>query len=134
MGLEQRYSLELSPNDTLRRMLEGLTPELTPEQHYRELLPLNPGDKVLDVCAGTNGVGIELLRRQPDIAVVAIDRSAAMQEVGRRKAREAGLVIESVIGDVHELPFRDESFDPRGAILNSESPPPEDTPSDPPSA
>lgn len=74
-------------------------------------IALNPGDKVLDVCAGTNGVGIELLRRQPDIAVVAMDRSAAMQEVGRRKAREAGLVIESVIGDVHELPFPDESFD-----------------------
>ena len=74
-------------------------------------IPLKPGDKVLDVCAGTNGVGIELLRRQPDIDVVAMDRSTAMQEVGQRRAREAGFAIESVIGDVHTLPFPDESFD-----------------------
>jgi demethylmenaquinone methyltransferase/2-methoxy-6-polyprenyl-1,4-benzoquinol methylase len=74
-------------------------------------IDLNPGEKVLDVCAGTNGVGIALLRRLPDISVVAMDRSAAMQEVGRRQAREAGFAIESVIGDVHKLPFRDESFD-----------------------
>lgn len=72
---------------------------------------LEPGNKVLDVCAGTNGVGIQLLRRQPDITVVAMDRSAAMQEVGQRKAREAGFTIESVIGDVHVLPFPDDSFD-----------------------
>ena len=74
-------------------------------------IPLNTGDRVLDVCAGTNGVGIELLRRQPDIHVVAMDRSAAMQEVGQRQARAAGFAIESVIGDVHVLPFPDESFD-----------------------
>ena len=34
-----------------------------------------------------------------------------MQEVGQRQAREAGFAIESVIGDVHVLPFPDESFD-----------------------
>ena len=36
---------------------------------------LHPQYKVLDVCAGTNSVGIRLLKKQPDIFVTAIDRS-----------------------------------------------------------
>jgi demethylmenaquinone methyltransferase/2-methoxy-6-polyprenyl-1,4-benzoquinol methylase len=72
---------------------------------------IKPGDSVLDVCAGTNGVGIELLRKQPDIHVVAIDRSRAMQEVGRDMARALGFRIESTIGDAHHLPFPNDSFD-----------------------
>ena len=53
---------------------------------------LSPQDKVLDVCAGTNSVGIRLLKKQADIAVTAIDRSKEMQEQGQdgcRKGRPA---------------------------------------------
>ena len=67
--------------------------------------------KVLDVCAGTNGVGIALLKRQPDLNIVAIDRSAAMQEVGQKRANARGFQIESHVKDVHALPFPDNSFD-----------------------
>jgi len=74
-------------------------------------IKLRPGYKVLDVCAGTNDVGIRLLRRQPGIYVTAIDRSKEMQEVGQNRARRYGVHIESVIHDVHELPFPDSSFD-----------------------
>ncbi len=74
-------------------------------------IDVGPGDKVLDVCAGTNGVGISLLKRQPDLAVTAIDRSAAMQEEGQRRARTRGFEIESHVSDVHSLPFPDASFD-----------------------
>lgn len=69
------------------------------------------GQKVLDVCAGTNAVGIALLRKQPDLEVHAIDRSPAMQEVGRRRAAVQGFHIDSTIGDVHKLPFPDNYFD-----------------------
>jgi demethylmenaquinone methyltransferase / 2-methoxy-6-polyprenyl-1,4-benzoquinol methylase len=69
------------------------------------------GGQVLDVCAGTNDIGIRLLRNRPDLAVTAIDRSREMQEEGRRRAQGCGLRIESVIHDVHELPFPDASFD-----------------------
>lgn len=72
---------------------------------------INPGDKVLDVCAGTNGVGIALLNRQPDLNVFAIDRSAAMQEVGQKRANARGFQIKSFVDDVHALPFSDASFD-----------------------
>ena len=69
------------------------------------------GERVLDVCAGTNAIGIALLKREPTLEVHAIDRSAAMQEVGRQRAEALGLRIRSVIGDVHTLPFPDNHFD-----------------------
>ncbi len=80
-------------------------------RRFISLIEAGPGDRVLDVCAGTNGVGIGLLRRQPDLRVFAIDRSAAMQDVGQSRAQARGFHIESVIDDVHTLPFPDDSFD-----------------------
>jgi len=74
-------------------------------------IKLEPGCKVLDICAGTNDVGIRLLRKQPDISVTAIDRSKEMQEEGRRRAAKYGFHIDSVIDDVHRLPFPANSFD-----------------------
>jgi demethylmenaquinone methyltransferase/2-methoxy-6-polyprenyl-1,4-benzoquinol methylase len=74
-------------------------------------IKLKPDYKVLDVCAGTNDVGIRLLLKQPKISVTAIDRSRDMQEEGLIRAKKYGVNIESVIHDVHELPFPDNSFD-----------------------
>jgi demethylmenaquinone methyltransferase/2-methoxy-6-polyprenyl-1,4-benzoquinol methylase len=78
---------------------------------FIDTIRIAPGSRVLDVCAGTNDIGIRLLRRQPDLAVTAIDRSREMQAEGRRRAEAEGLRIESVIDDVHTLPFPDASFD-----------------------
>ena len=72
---------------------------------------VHSGERVLDVCAGTNAIGIALLERDRSLEVHAIDRSAAMQEVGERNARAKGLHIRSVIDDVHTLPFPDDHFD-----------------------
>lgn len=74
-------------------------------------IEVHPGDKVLDVCAGTNVIGIDLLKREPTLDVHAVDRSRAMQEVGGKVARDQGFHIKSCIGDVHRLPFPDNSFD-----------------------
>jgi demethylmenaquinone methyltransferase/2-methoxy-6-polyprenyl-1,4-benzoquinol methylase len=78
---------------------------------FLSMIDLEPGQNVLDVCAGTNAVGIAMLKKQPDLHVHSIDRSKAMQEVGAKRARQQGFEIESTIGDVHELPFPDNSFD-----------------------
>ena len=78
---------------------------------FLSTIELQSKQKVLDVCAGTNVVGISLLNRQPDLEVSAMDRSEAMQEVGCKQAEEQGFHIESVIGDVHRLPFPDNHFD-----------------------
>ncbi|HJP04976.1 MAG: hypothetical protein CL799_04575 [Chromatiales bacterium] len=74
-------------------------------------IDLSPGQKVLDVCAGTNVIGRALLSREPSLDVQAIDKSAAMQEVGQRLAQEKGFTIKSTISDVHQLPFPDNHFD-----------------------
>src|SRR3990172_11144430 len=74
-------------------------------------IDLQPGDKVLDVCAGTNIIGIDLLKRQPSLDVYAVDRSVAMQEVGRNLAQQHGFTIKGSICDVHQLPFPDNYFD-----------------------
>jgi demethylmenaquinone methyltransferase / 2-methoxy-6-polyprenyl-1,4-benzoquinol methylase len=78
---------------------------------FLRTIRLAPGCKALDVCAGTNDIGIRLLRKQPDMTVTAIDRSAEMQEEGQSRARHYGVAIDSVIQDVHTLPFPDASFD-----------------------
>jgi demethylmenaquinone methyltransferase/2-methoxy-6-polyprenyl-1,4-benzoquinol methylase len=78
---------------------------------FMSTIDVRPGQRMLDVCAGTNAVGIALLLREPSLEVLAIDRSVAMQEVGRQRAEARGFRIESHIGDVHELPFPDNHFD-----------------------
>lgn len=80
-------------------------------RQFMATLDVRPGQRVLDVCAGTNAIGIALLEREPALEVHAIDRSAAMQEVGQRNANAKGFRIRSVIGDVHTLPFPDNHFD-----------------------
>ena len=78
---------------------------------FMQTLELRAGERALDVCAGTNAVGIALLKREPRLEVHAMDRSREMQDVGRQRAEALGLRIHSVIGDVHELPFPDGHFD-----------------------
>jgi demethylmenaquinone methyltransferase/2-methoxy-6-polyprenyl-1,4-benzoquinol methylase len=80
-------------------------------ESFLDTIRVSAGQRVLDVCAGTNAIGIGLLEREPGLEVHAIDRSAPMQDVGRASAERKGFHIHSVIGDVHHLPFPDEHFD-----------------------
>ncbi len=74
-------------------------------------IDVKPEQRVLDVCAGTNAVGIALLKKEPKLEVYAVDRSADMQRVGQEQAKSHGFHIESTITDVHKLPFPDNHFD-----------------------
>ena len=78
---------------------------------FMATVDIRPHERVLDVCAGTNAIGIALLEREPTLEVHAIDRSVAMQEVGRNRTGARGFQIHGVIGDVHTLPFPDNHFD-----------------------
>jgi demethylmenaquinone methyltransferase/2-methoxy-6-polyprenyl-1,4-benzoquinol methylase len=80
-------------------------------QQFMNTVDIRPRERVLDVCAGTNAIGIALLKRESSLEVHAIDRSAAMQDVGRQRAEALGFRISSVIDDVHTLPYPDNSFD-----------------------
>ena len=80
-------------------------------RRFMKMVAVYPYERVLDVCAGTNAIGIALLKREPTLDLHAIDRSGEMQEVGRRNAQALGFRIHGVIGDVHTLPFPDQHFD-----------------------
>lgn len=80
-------------------------------RRFIDTIDVKPGQRVLDVCGGTNVIGIELLNKEPQLEVHAADRSAAMQKVGGERAAKRGFKIESHICDVHTLPFPDNHFD-----------------------
>jgi SAM-dependent methyltransferase len=68
---------------------------------------IGPGDRVLDVAAGTGNASIPAAERGAH--VVASDLTPELLEAGRRNAH--GLDIEWVTADAEQLPFEDESFD-----------------------
>ncbi len=78
---------------------------------FMSMIKLSPKQQVLDVCAGTNAMGIALLKREPTLEITAIDRSTDMQNVGKQRAERLGFYIDSIIADVHTLPFPDNHFD-----------------------
>ena len=80
-------------------------------RRFMKTIQVHPHERGLDVCAGTNAIGIALLKREPTLEMHAIDRSAEMQAVGKENAKTCGFHIESIIGDVHTLPFPDHHFD-----------------------
>jgi demethylmenaquinone methyltransferase/2-methoxy-6-polyprenyl-1,4-benzoquinol methylase len=80
-------------------------------RQHMSLVNTQPGQRTLDLCAGTNAVGIALLKREPTLDAHAIDRSVDMQAVGKQRAEALGFTIKSTIGDVHTLPFPDNHFD-----------------------
>ena len=51
-------------------------------RRFMQLVDLKPQQKVLDVCAGTNAIGIALLKREPTLDVHAIDRPPPIRPVG----------------------------------------------------
>ncbi len=86
-------------------LLKGL------RRRFVATIDVQPGQRVLDVCAGTNVIGIELLKKERELDVYAVDRSKAMQEVGKGRAERHGFEIKGHICDVHKLPFPENHFD-----------------------
>src|SRR5262249_35944066 len=66
-----------------------------------------PGDRVLDVAAGT-GAGARGLIRQKGCTVVGVDQSEGMLEEARRRVNGR---IELVQASADQLPFEDGEFD-----------------------
>jgi SAM-dependent methyltransferase len=70
---------------------------------------IGPGQRVLDVAAGTGNVAIRAAEAGAD--VVASDLTPENFEAGRREAEAHGVRLEWVEGDAEALPFGDGSFD-----------------------
>ena len=81
----------------------GLGPELV------AACGISPGQRVLDVAAGSGNVAIRAAEAGGD--VVAVDLTPENFEAGRREARSRGVELEWVEGDAEALPFADGEFD-----------------------
>lgn len=67
------------------------------------------GRRVLDLACGTGNASLAVARRAAE--VTGLDASDRLVRVARARAAEAGVTAEFVVGDFHELPFEDNSFD-----------------------
>ena len=74
-----------------------------------EAAGIGPGQRVLDVAAGTGNVAIRAAAA--GAAVVASDLTPEMLAAGERETRELGLDVDWVVADAQALPFEDDSFD-----------------------
>ncbi|MDA4110339.1 hypothetical protein MHOL44478_24205 [Mycobacterium holsaticum DSM 44478] len=70
---------------------------------------IGPGDRVLDVAAGTGNAAIPAALR--GARVVASDLSPELLEAGAALAAERGATLEWREANAHELPFADAEFD-----------------------
>jgi SAM-dependent methyltransferase len=70
---------------------------------------IGPGQRVLDVAAGTGNVAIRAAEAGAE--VVASDLTPENFDAGRREARAHGVQLEWVVADAEALPFGDNEFD-----------------------
>lgn len=89
-------------------------PILTPERTVEEAnfvvraAHLKPEDRILDLACGHGRHSIELARRK--LNITGLDYSEPFLEKARADAKEAGVDVEFIRGDMKNLPFS-ESFD-----------------------
>ncbi len=74
-----------------------------------DALGLRGGERVLDVACGTGNAALAAGRR--GASVTGVDGAPRLIEVAGRLAAEARIDAQFVVGDAHELPFADRSFD-----------------------
>src|SRR3954454_16597382 len=72
-------------------------------------LQVRPGERLLDVAAGTGNTALAAARRDAD--VVCTDIVPELLEYARRRAELEGLAFETEVADAQSLPYEDGSFD-----------------------
>jgi ubiquinone/menaquinone biosynthesis C-methylase UbiE len=88
--------------------------ESTARKHYLDTLDPQPGERIVDVGAGTGLATIEIASRiAPDGRVVALDPSPPLLDAAKASAAAAGLadLVECRVGDARAIPFPDGTFD-----------------------
>jgi ubiquinone/menaquinone biosynthesis C-methylase UbiE len=76
-----------------------------------EKLELVDGDKLLCAGVGTGNEILRILKRNPNVHIVAIDSSGTALRKAQKKANTLGKSIETRLMDVQDLKFPDASFD-----------------------
>lgn len=72
-----------------------------------------PRGRVLDLCAGTADVALEVVRQVSNVQVIAVDNCEPMLARGLHKARKAGVAdqVRFVAAPAERLPLADATFD-----------------------
>jgi demethylmenaquinone methyltransferase/2-methoxy-6-polyprenyl-1,4-benzoquinol methylase len=125
LGMDMKWRRFLVENLQVRSIIIIILLLLLPTRRCTPTSPLNthplqlrPGDRVLDLATGTADVAIlvgeEMKGQGGDWAVLGVDPSEGMLEIGRGKVRERGLAerVTLVQGDAQELgTLESDSFD-----------------------
>ena len=86
-----------------KEMVWGVGPELV------AACGIEPGQRVLDVAAGTGNVAIRAA--EVGASVVASDLTPESLAAGEREAHSLGLALDWIVADAEALPFEDAEFD-----------------------
>jgi len=100
---------QISGRYDLMNRLIAFGQDRTWRRHTIREAALPPGGLLLDVGSGTGDIALEALRRDSTLRVMAVDFSAQMMQVGRR--RPGGQRIFWCHTDALQLPFPDATFD-----------------------
>jgi len=86
--------------------------EIKPNLEAIKLADIQPGEKVLDLAFGTGWV-LERLIEKMDGEIYGIDFSLGMHRVAKERLKRAGLEKKAflILGNVLNMPFREDSFD-----------------------
>jgi SAM-dependent methyltransferase len=76
-----------------------------------DLVRLEPGLTLLDVCTGPGWIALDAAARHPGVRAHGIDLSPAMIEIARAAALDCGVAVEFSVMDATGLDFDDEAFD-----------------------
>lgn len=79
-------------------------------KHISALLPVTNVNNILEIACGTGILTINIANKlAPATKFIATDFSAEMLEVAKQKLKKAP--VELIVADVHDLPFKDNSFE-----------------------
>jgi ubiquinone/menaquinone biosynthesis C-methylase UbiE len=107
----------IAESDRVRRIWDRLAPRYDEKVRLPERLLFAGGrewvcsrakGEVLEISVGT---GRNLPHYAPDVRIMAVDISASMLEIARKRAAELGRDVDLRVGDAQALPFPNSSFD-----------------------
>jgi ubiquinone/menaquinone biosynthesis C-methylase UbiE len=113
MTNDQRYPALL--NDRFTPIYDFFARLLLPEMQFKRALiahaRIAPGQRVLDLGAGTGTLSIMIKQTQPESQVVGLDGDPKVLTIAREKASRSVADIDFELGNAAALPYSDQSFD-----------------------